>query len=247
MRLTMQPVCDRTGLTSDSATELSGCDKAASCKVSFAVQQKTPPQSNFALIRTCDLDPATTVNWPLNTQTQTIVFHPGGAIMFLRGFFAAISNKITSTLEGIFYRYHHPKDGIDIWHLLKVGTLGCKPSLACDSLLPSPLRRPLWRPPPLGSGNRPRASLDPVWLSGKIIIAKKFLSHLNSSSSIKKNGSPKHSHGTEGLRISSQLGRMSWRQTPSDMWVLPDLNKFFHTDLRQCKRYADMWVLPDLN
>ena len=28
IRLTMQPVCDRTGLTSDSATELSGCDKA---------------------------------------------------------------------------------------------------------------------------------------------------------------------------------------------------------------------------
>ena len=116
MRLTMQPVCDRTGLTSDSATELSGCDKAASCKVSFAVQQKTPPQSNFALIRTCDLDPATTVNWPLNTQTQTIVFHPGGAIMFLRGFFAAISNKITSTLEGIFYRYH-PKDGMGIFDI----------------------------------------------------------------------------------------------------------------------------------
>ena len=50
---------------------------------------------------------------------------------------------------------------------MQVGAAGRRPSLACYSRLPSPLRGSFWRTPLLAPRNGPRASMDPVWVSGK--------------------------------------------------------------------------------
>ena len=54
------------------------------------------------------------------------------------------------------------------WTIAQVGPFGGEPSLACNSLLPAALRRSLWRPPLLATGNWPGTSLDTLWLPSKI-------------------------------------------------------------------------------
>ena len=115
------------------------------------------------------------------------------------------------------------------WTITQVGPFGGEPSLACNSLLPAALRRSLWRPPLLATGNWPGTSLDTLRLPSKIcchfellqiifIVRKDWIAKvIISSLSIKKNGSPRRSQETEGLRISSRWGKMSWLLTPSDM------------------------------
>ena len=115
------------------------------------------------------------------------------------------------------------------WTIAQVGPFGGEPSLACNSLLPAALRRSLWRPPLLATGNWPGTSLDTLWLPSKIychfepsqiifIVRKDWIAKIIISSLLtKKNGSLRRSQETEGLRISSRWGKMSWLLTPSDM------------------------------
>ena len=114
-------------LAPDSATELSASDKAAGLDVRSVLHNKKrhqrdtpalPRLGSATQIKTIIL-PFSCINSKLTPQYQLLALtrwlstnkRPwpktnvlGAIIMLLRGLFAAISHKITSTLEGIFYR-----------------------------------------------------------------------------------------------------------------------------------------------